>query len=685
MKHHNKILIAAFIPIFAERDVLWFEENDEKIKRLIATDAFWARRATILEEGMRISMSEFLRSLDELEYEKTQRIAGEGEFSVIGGAVTIFPLNIDHPVRIEFLGNSIETIAHLKKEETAGERKAHLLKKEMLKREISHLHNLKEGDYLVHIDHGIGIFRGIKERVIEGEEKKYYVLEYAPPHAPCLSKSEGIGIQTAVQRSDSVVVRRPEHDTLYVPEDKVKKLSLYIGLEQPTIHRLSGTTWEHAKRKVTEDAQILGKELLELYAKRTQATREPYPAHGVDQREFDSIFEHLETIDQQKAIEEVFADMERDQPMDRLICGDVGFGKTEVALRAAFKAVHAGRQVALLCPTTVLADQHFETFTKRFEKFPIAIGMLSRFESKTAQRETLAKLTKGTVDIVIGTHRVLSPDVQFKNIGLVIIDEEQRFGVRQKETFKKLRESIDVLSLSATPIPRTLYLSLSGLRSISVINTPPPSRQPIETFVLPYDKAMVKKALTDELARKGQIYFLHNKIETLEAVKRSLEELVPQARYGTAHGRTSELALRKTMHDFKAGKFDVLVATTIIENGLDLKNANTLIVEDAGRLGLAQAYQIRGRIGRSDKKAYAYFFYSAQKLGDMARKRLEALEEARELGSGYFIAQRDLEIRGAGNILGKKQSGAVNQVGLNLYCQILNEAIERLQTTKESN
>lgn len=655
MKHHNKILIAAFIPIFAERDVLWFEENDEKIKRLIATDPFWAGRATIMEKDMRISMSEFLRTLDALEYKKTQRVSGEGEFSVIGGAVTVFPLNLDHPVLIEFLGNSVEAIVCLGKEETAGERKAHLLKKEMLKREISHLHNVKEGDYLVHIDHGIGNFRGITERISDAIERRYYILEYAPPHG------------------------RSEHDTLYVPEEQVKKLSLYIGLEQPTIHRLSGTIWEHTKRKVTEDAQILGKELLELYAKRTQATRAPYLAYGHDQREFDSIFEHLETIDQQKAIEEVFADMEKDQPMDRLICGDVGFGKTEVALRAAFKAVHSGKQVALLCPTTVLADQHFETFTKRFEKFPITIAVLSRFESKTAQRETIAKLTKGTVDIVIGTHRVLSPDVQFKNIGLVIIDEEQRFGVRQKETFKKLRESIDVLSLSATPIPRTLYLALSGLRGISVINTPPPARQPIETFVLPYDKAIVKKAINEELARKGQIYFLHNRIETLEEVKRSLEELVPGARYGTVHGRTGELALRRTMHDFKDGKFDVLVATTIIENGLDLKNANTLIVEDAGRLGLSQAYQIRGRIGRSDKKAYAYFFYSAQRLGDIARKRLEALEEARELGSGYFIAQRDLEIRGAGNILGKKQSGAVNQIGLNLYCQILNETIERLQ------
>lgn len=654
MGTHNKILIAAFIPIFAERDVLWFSENAEKIERLAKTDAFWAARVCTIEEGQTISMSEFLRALADREYEKVQRIAGEGEFSVIGGAVTVFPLNADAPVRIEFLGNVVETITHLPPLLDKGERKTKLLKKEMLKREISHLHNLKEGDYLVHIDHGIGIFRGMMTNIIDGIEKKFYILQYAPPHG-----------------SD-------QHDMLYVPEDQVHKLSLYIGLENPTIHRLSGTVWENAKRKVTEEAGELSKELLLVYAKREQARRAPYRADIAEQKEFDASFEHLETIDQQKAIEEVFADMESDKPVDRLICGDVGFGKTEVALRAAFKAVYSGKQVAVLCPTTVLADQHYETLKERFAKFPVSVAMLSRFETKAAQKETVKKLAEGSVDIVIGTHRVLSADVHFKNIGLVIVDEEQRFGVRQKEKFKSLRESIDILSLSATPIPRTLYLALSGLRNISVINTPPPSRQPIETFVLPYDKTMVARAIADELERKGQIYVLHNRIETLEFAKRAIMELAPDARCETVHGRTSEITLRNTMRRFKEGKFDILIATTIIENGLDLKNANTLIVEDAARLGLAQAYQIRGRIGRSDRKAHAYFFYPPQNITELARKRLEALEEAHELGSGYFIAQKDLEIRGAGNILGKKQSGAVNTVGLNLYCHILNEAIEQL-------
>src|SRR3972149_292163 len=423
---HNKILIAAFIPIFAERDVLWFSENTEKIQRLAATDPFWSARVCTIEEGQKISMSEFLRTLADLEYEKTQRVAGEGEFSVIGGTVTVFPLNADAPVRIEFLGNLIETITHLPPLADKGERKTQLLKKEMLKREISHLHNLKEGDYLVHIDHGIGIFRGMMTNTSDGEERKFYILQYAPPHG-----------------SD-------QHDMLYVPKEQVHKLSLYIGLENPTIHRLSGTVWEHAKKKVTEEAEQRSKELLLVYAKREQARRAPYRADIPEQKDFDATFEHLETMDQQQAIEDVFADMESDKPVDRLICGDVGFGKTEVALRAAFKAVYSGKQVAILCPTTVLADQHHETFKERFAKFPVTIAMLSRFETKAAQKETIKKLAEGQGDIVLDTHRVLSADVHFKNIGLVIIDEEQRFGVRQKEKFRSLRESIDMLSLSAT-------------------------------------------------------------------------------------------------------------------------------------------------------------------------------------------------------------------------------------------
>lgn len=648
-------MIAAFIPSFAERDVFWFEENAKKIKDLAVRDAFWRENVVFIEERAHLSLSEFLRKLDDLRYEKVQTVTAHGEFAVLGGVVTVFAINLNHPLRIEFLGNKIEKFTSLLElTNLPQDKRERLLRKEMLKREISHLHNLKAGDYLVHLDHGIGIFKGMENmRNADGETVDYYALEYAPP-------KEG-----------------KEPDRLFVPENQIKKLSLYIGFQKPTIHRLSGTTWEHAKRKITEDARKLAEDLLAIYAKRHSARRPPYPARHREQAEFDGVFEFVETEDQKKAITEIFADMDKDDPMDRLLCGDVGFGKTEVAMRTAFRASYDNRQIAVLCPTTILADQHYETFSKRFASFPMNIGVLSRFESKRAQKETVKKLKDGKIDIIIGTHRLLSSDVEFKNLGLLIIDEEQRFGVKQKEKLKKMRETIDVLSLSATPIPRTLYLALSGLRRISVINTPPFGRIPIETFVLPYSKETIQKTIREELHRNGQTYFLHNKIETIERVKETLKELVPEARFETIHGRTPETRLRAVMQRFKNKQCDVLVSTTIIENGLDIKNANTLIVDDATRLGLAQAYQIRGRIGRAEKKAKAYFLYPHKILSEDAKKRLEALEEATELGSGYFIAQKDLEIRGAGNILGKAQSGAVNQIGLNLYCQILAEAVEQ--------
>ncbi len=661
MVNHKETLIAAFTPAFAEREVLWFSQHEEKIKQLAATDPFWMRHALFIEEGLHMQLSELLRKLDEFHYEKTRSAAEAGSFSVQGGTLCIFPINLDHSVRIEFVGNRIDAITALAKQDSSQAAREKLLKREMLRREVTHLSNLKEGDYLVHIDHGIGVFKGL----LGSSASKYFVLEYAAPKGG------------------------KEPDRLLVPEAQVKKLSLYLGLERPAIHRLSGTVWEHTKKKVTDDARAFAKELLALYADRERARRKPYQEDSAAVRAFENAFPHIETEDQKKAIEEVYADMEEEKPMDRLICGDVGFGKTEVALRAAFRAAMAGKQTAVLAPTTILADQHYGVFTKRCAPFPVHVGILSRFESARAQKETIAKLREGKIDILIGTHRALSADVIFKDLGLVIIDEEQRFGVKQKEKFKKMRAQVDMLSLSATPIPRTLYLSLSGLRRMSVISTPPLERQPVETIVLPYDKKIIKHAIEAELARGGQAYFLHNRIETLSATKQMLEELAPRAKYISAHGKTPERSLRELMRQFKEGKADVLVATTLIENGLDIHNVNTLIVDDAARLGLAQAYQIRGRIGRAGKKAYAYFLYphtkfgvgvyGARELGDAARKRLEALEEATAFGSGYVIAQRDLEIRGAGNILGKKQSGAVNAVGLNLYCHILNEAVEQLQ------
>ena len=669
----RELMIAAFTPSFLQKEAVWFEENLEKIRQISKTSLYWNKNILFFKDGQKIKLSEVLRRLDELNYQKVQELSGMGEFTVRGGLLTVFPANLDAPVRIEFLGNKIARMEMLG--EPAGQKtREKIIKEAERKKESAHLHNIKPGVFLTHLDHGIGIFRGIasschSELVSESEkilkqvqddtvsEKNYYLIEYAPP-------KEG-----------------KDPDRLYVPEDQAKKLSVYLGFETPKIHRLSAeSAWTRVKKKVKEDTERLARELLEIYSKREISSRAPYKNDYHLQKEFDGLFEHMETDDQKKAIEEVYEDMEKERPMDRLICGDVGFGKTEVAMRAAFLAANSGKQAAVLCPTTILADQHFSTFSERFAKFPINIAMLSRFESKKAQKETAVKLKRGEVDIVIGTHRLLSRDIEFKNLGLLIIDEEQRFGVKQKEKLKKLRENIDVLSMSATPIPRTLYLAMSGLRHISAINTPPLGRQPIETFVLPYSQDVIKKAIAQELKRGGQVYFLHNRIETIEATKTMLAQLLPETKLGTAHGRMGEDRLRKVMQSFKKKEIDVLVSTTIIENGLDIKNANTLIVDDAARLGLAQAHQIRGRIGRAEKKSYAYFLHPAKHLSEDARKRLAALEEASELGSGYSIAQRDLEIRGAGNILGREQSGAINQVGLNLYCQILAEAVETLQT-----
>ena len=684
----QELMIAAFTPSFLQKEVIWFEKNLEKIRQISKTNPYWKKNVLFLKDGQKIKLSEVLRRLDELNYQKVQELPNIGEFMVRGGLLTVFPTNLTTPARIEFLGNKIARMETLK-EPADQKTREKIIKEAERKKESAHLHNIKPGAFLTHLDHGIGIFKGMSlgSSASKLEQKRYYLIEYAPPR-------EG-----------------KDPDRLYVPEDQAKKLSVYLGFETPKIHRLSAeSTWTRVKKKVKEDTERLARELLEIYSKREISSRPPYENDLHLQKEFDGLFEHMETDDQKKTIDEIYEDMGKERPMDRLICGDVGFGKTEVAMRAAFLAANSGKQAAVLCPTTILVDQHFSTFSERFAKFPINIAMLSRFESKKSQKETAAKLKEGKIDIVIGTHRLLSRDIEFKNLGLLIIDEEQRFGVKQKEKLKKLREDVDVLSMSATPIPRTLYLAMSGLRHISAINTPPFGRQPIETFVLPYSQDVIKKAIAQELKRGGQIYFLHNRIETIEATKTMLAQLLPEInlvrnsrgvfrstrelsqvatraterrgiisngiKLGTAHGRMGEDRLRKVMQSFKKREIDVLVSTTIIENGLDIKNANTLIVDDAARLGLAQAHQIRGRIGRAEKKSYAYFLHPAKHLSEDAKKRLAALEEANELGSGYLIAQRDLEIRGAGNILGKEQSGAINQVGLNLYCQILAEAVE---------
>jgi len=638
------VLIVSITPYFLEKGNIWFEKNLRRILKAKRTQTFFEDNTIYLEKKEDLHFSKFLRKLDEMGYEKVQTTTEPGEFSKRGGIIEIFPINLNYAVQIEFYGNLIENIEklpiELKNEKEAKEKLTRKLKRQKI---FSQLGSLKSGDYLVHLDHGIGIY----DKKIKIAKKDYYLLNYAAG------------------------------DKLYVPLGLERKLTRYFGLLDPKVSRLGSHIWEKTKKKIKEEVEKMAKELLELYAKREVATRPPYLVSDEIQKNFDSDFLFEETPDQIEAIEDIYRDLEKKRPMDRIVCGDVGFGKTEVALRAAFKVIRSGKQVAIICPTTILANQHFQNFKARLKKFPVNLALLSRLQSKKEQEKTINNLKEGKIDLLVGTHRVFSKDVEFKELGLLIIDDEQKFGVRQKEKLKKARASLDVLSLSATPIPRTLYMALSSLKGISLIQTPPLQRLPIKTFILPWSEKSIKKAIKKETSRKGQVYYLHNRVENIEAIKRFLESLVPKAKIGIAHGRLKEKKLVEVMEDFQNKDIDVLLATTIIESGLDLPNVNTLIVADASKLGLSQAYQIRGRIGRSNIQAFAYFF-SSKNLPEKAKLRMKALKESEALGSGYRIALKDLEIRGTGNILGKEQSGNINQVGLNLYCQILSEAIEKL-------
>ncbi len=642
----SRVLIVGVTPYFLERGNLWFEKNLKKILQAKKTQSFFEDNTLYLEKNKDFKFSQFLRKLDEMGYEKVQKISEPGEFSRRGGIIDIFPVNSNYALRIDFYGNLIENIEKLPIEiENEKEAKQRLKRKLKRQKIYSQLGTLKPGDYLVHLDHGIGIYN--QKLVIDN--RKYYQLAYA------------------------------QNDKLYVPLGLERKLSRYIGFTKPRISRLSSPIWQKTKRKMKEEAEKLARELLEIYSKREIATRPTYLPDTEIDSQIAATFPYEETPDQTQAIEDIKKDLEKSQtPLDRIVCGDVGFGKTEVALRTMVKVINSGYQAAMICPTTILASQHYQTFKKRLKNLPIKVGLLSRLQSKKEQKEIIKKIKENNVDIIIGTHRVLSNDIDFKNLGLLVIDDEQRFGVRQKEKLKKLRASLDVLSLSATPIPRTLYLALSSLKNISIIQTPPAYRLPIKTVIHPWNEKIIKKAIKDEMTRKGQVYYLHNRVETIETTKKLLENLAPKAEIGIVHGRLNEKELVKVMNDFQNKKIDVLVATTIIENGLDIPNVNSLIVADATRLGLAQAYQIRGRIGRSHIQAFAYFLYGGH-LTDLARQRLKALKETEKLGSGYKIALKDLEIRGAGNILGKEQSGNINQVGLNLYCQMLSEAIDKIK------
>ncbi|MSQ05991.1 MAG: transcription-repair coupling factor [Dehalococcoidia bacterium] len=510
------------------------------------------------------------------------------------------------------------------------------------------LEDLVPGSYVVHIDHGVAKFAGTTHMADTGDDREYLVLEYA------------------------------DGDKLYVPTEHLDRVSAYVGSQDqaPSLTRLGTAEWSRIKERVKGATKELAQELLQLYAARQAAQGHEFGADTVWQRELEDSFPYQETPDQARAVDEVKADMEQTKPMDRLICGDVGYGKTEVALRAAFKAVGDGMQVGLLVPTTVLAQQHYATFSERLQPFPIRVEVLSRFRTPAEQDEVIAGLKDGAVDIVIGTHRLLQKDVGFKNLGLVVVDEEQRFGVAHKEHLKRLRREVDVLTLSATPIPRTLHMALSGIRDMSNMETPPESRLPVKTFVSEYSEDLIKEAILRELERDGQVFFLHNRVKSIHEVAGKLAELVPQARILVGHGQMPEAELEEVMLAFSRGEGDILVCTTIIESGLDLPNANTLIVDHADRFGLAQLYQLRGRVGRGDHRAYAYLLVPrGRRITPAAEQRLQAILEASELGAGFRIAMRDLEIRGAGNLLGAAQSGNIYAVGLELYGQLLKQAV----------
>jgi transcription-repair coupling factor (superfamily II helicase) len=508
------------------------------------------------------------------------------------------------------------------------------------------------GELVVHVDHGIARFAGMRLLESEGAHREYLELDYA------------------------------EADKLFVPVENLDRIQKFLGGEdEPTLHRLGTGDWSRARGRASKVVQDVAEELLKIYSSREARPGIAFAPDTAWQQELESSFPYEETADQLAALAEIKADMESDRPMDRLLCGDVGFGKTELALRAAFKAAMSGKQVALLAPTTVLAQQHFHVFTERLRNFPVTIEMLSRFVDQETQARTIEGIKAGQVDIVVGTHRLLQRDVRFKRLGLLIIDEEHRFGVMQKERLKKLRTQLDVLSLSATPIPRTLHMAIGGIRDMSVIQTPPEERQPIKTYVTADADDLVKEAITRELQRGGQVYFVHNRVRTIEKAADRVRELVPNARVIVGHGQMPEDQLAHVMVDFESAKFDVLVCSTIIESGLDIPNVNTIIVEDADRFGLAQLYQLRGRVGRSGRRAYAYFLYNSRRsLTETADKRLDVISGLHELGQGFKIALRDLEIRGAGNLLGTEQHGAIAAVGFEMYLQMLQSAVGKLRS-----
>ena len=598
---------------------------------------------------------------DRMKENKSKEVFLQTDIFVLISLIVLIPLHLGivHLIIGAVLSGSViiyqaiaitHSIKERRKKKKKKKRKTYEGKK------IQEFAELKPGDYVVHENHGLGIYQGIEKVEVDTVTRDYMKISYA------------------------------DGGILYIPATQMDLIQKYAGADTkpPKLNKLGTPQWKKTKGQVKKAVQLIAKDLVKLYATRQQTEGYVYGPDTVWQREFEEMFPFEETEDQLRAIEDTKKDMESTKIMDRLICGDVGYGKTEIAIRAAFKAVQEGKQVVYLVPTTILAQQHYNTFIQRFKDFPVRVDLMSRFRTQAQQKKTVEDLKKGLVDIVIGTHRVLSKDVGYKDLGLLIIDEEQRFGVTHKEKIKKLRENIDVLTLTATPIPRTLHMSLIGIRDMSVLEEAPMDRMPIQTYVMEYNDEMVREAIERELARGGQVYYVYNRVENIADLALRVQKLVPDARVSYAHGQMNEHQLEDIMYDFINGDIDVLVSTTIIETGLDIANANTMIIQDADRFGLSQLYQLRGRVGRSNRMAYAFLLYQRDKmLKEVAEKRLAAIREFTDLGSGFKIAMRDLEIRGAGNLLGESQSGHMAAVGYDLYCKMLNEAVSQLKGKKE--
>jgi len=617
--------------------------------------------------GQVVTIETLLQNLVALHYSQNKKALCEGEFSSRGEILDIFPAGFDSPLRIDFNNDKIERIAsvNILTGKSIWQHKIVIIlpakeenKKKIFSSDIplNNFVDIQKGDYVVHNYHGIGRYLGLKEFVINEKQKTHLVIEY---HGG---------------------------DKLFVPEHDIRLVQKYISFNKrpPRLYKLGTAEWKRVKSQIQKKIQHMAAELLHTQALRASLKGFSFSRDIEWQKEFEETFPFEETPDQMIATQKVKEDMESSQPMDRLLCGDVGYGKTEVALRAAFKAVMDNKQVAILVPTTILAEQHYYNFSHRMKKYPIQVDMLSRFRTKTEQQHTIKELQEGNVDIVIGTHRLLSKDIGFKNLGLIIIDEEQRFGVKAKEKLKHFRLLADVLTLTATPIPRTLHMALTGAKDMSIISTPPQNRMAVETRVIEFDEELIKNAILKELERKGQIFFLHNRVEDIEKIATIISRLVPQARLAVGHGQMAPKQLEQIMLEFLEGAIDILVCTTIIESGIDIPNANTLIVNDADHFGLADLHQLRGRVGRSQKKAYAYFIIPQYRiLSQQAKARIEAIEKYSGLGAGFHIAFEDMQLRGAGNLLGQEQSGYIASIGFDLYCRLLKESIEHLQKTSK--